>query len=487
MPKLSNYPSLIFVREFARKKKTELYIVGGFLRDALSGKSGKDFDFAVPQNALSFSRAFARSIKGAFVLLDKEHGCGRVVKKNGLISETFDFSDFRGKTIKSDMQHRDFTVNALTAKLDDLKPGDDLRDAIMDFTGGKKDLKARRLRMVSENAFREDPLRLMRAFSLKAQLGLTVEKATLARIKKDKDLLRTVARERILDELFKVLQAPGCGDHLAAMDKIGLLVQVIPQITVMYNVIQGGYHHLDVWQHSLETVRQLEDVLKAYTKNPDVENYLNEPLAGNRTRRGLLYLAALLHDIGKPQTRRPDKDRMTFHGHEHVGRDICRSVAKLLLLSVRERMMLEDIVLWHLRPGYLSNFQKPGDRALFRYFRDTKKEAASIALLSMADQRATRGPLSQKTAEKHHIEICGNLVRKFFASQKERPFVRLINGDDLITVLQLTPSPAFGKILRDVQEAQATGKITTKDEALALAKKIAGKITATKKGDHDND
>lgn len=169
------------------------------------------------------------------------------------------------------------------------------------------------------------------------------------------------------------------------------------------------------------------------------------------------------------------KTACLFTGHEHVGKNIVRSVAKLLKLSTRERIILEDIVLWHLRPGYLSNFKNPSDKAVFRYFRDTKEEAASIALLSIADQRSTRGPLSTKTDEKHHEKICWDLVERFFAAKKEKPFVCLIDGNDLIRKLKLKPSPIFGKILSQVQEAQATGKVTTKEQALDLARAIGEK------------
>ncbi len=476
MPTLAEYPFLVSLQKLSRQKNMDLFLVGGFLRDALLGKNGNDFDFAMAKDALSFSRTFAKQIKGAFVVLDKERGCARVVKKQGDKIETYDFADFRAATLKADISHRDFTINTLAVKLNDLILTDDFATSITDFLGGTKDLKAKRLKMVSTKTFKEDPLRLMRAYSLRAQLGFNIEPKTLAQIKKDKDLLRKVARERILEELFKVLQSSAAAENLAAMDTMGLLEKVIPQITVMYRVTQGGYHHLDVWPHSLETVKQLEGVFDQYQDDPDVVEYLNESLAGGRTRRGILKLAALLHDIGKPQTRKKEKDRMSFHGHEHVGQDIVHSVAKLLLLSGRERMILENAVLWHLRPGYLANFKNPSERAIFRYFRDTKDEAASIALLSIADQRSTRGPLSTKIDEKHHEEVCVGLVKKFFALKKEKPFVCLINGHDVIKKLKIKPGPIFGKILQEVQEAQATGQITSKSEALALARRIAEKV-----------
>jgi putative nucleotidyltransferase with HDIG domain len=243
----------------------------------------------------------------------------------------------------------------------------------------------------------------------------------------------------------------------------------------MFGCRQGAYHHLDVWKHSLETVVQLEKILKEI-KSIEWQGYLNENLGGNRPRYALMKLVALLHDIGKPDARREDgKKKFTFHGHEHVGKNIVKYIAKMLKISADERHILEDIVLWHLRPGYLSNFKHPTEKAIYRYFRDTKDEAASIALLSLADQRSTRGPLTSEKDQKHHEKICLSLIQKYFDKKKEKVFVRLINGNDLIRKLKLTPSPLFSKILSSIDEAQSLGKISTKAEALDLAKKIAFK------------
>ncbi len=472
MPTLAEYPCLQDLQDLARRKKIDIFLVGGFLRDSLLGHVCQDFDFTLHKNAIAFTRLFAKKIKGAFVLLDTERGCARAAKKHKDSIETFDFADFRAATLKKDILHRDFTINTLFVNVNELSLNQNIFDSIQDQVGGLADLKAKRIRMVSAKAFQEDPLRLLRAFSLKAKFDLKIETKTLARIKKDKDLLRQVARERILDEFFKVLESGRATENLIAMDKIGLLENIIPQITIMYGVTQGGYHHLDVWPHSLEVVNQLEKVFGEYAKDEDVVAYLNEFLAGGRTRRGLLKLGALLHDIGKPQTRKKEKDRMSFHGHEHVGKNIARPIAKLLKLSSRERVILEDTVQWHLRPGYLSNFKNPSERSIFRYFRDTKEEGAAIALLSLADQRSTRGPLTTEADQKHHEKICRSLVKQFFAMKKEKPFVRLIDGNDLIKQLKLKPSPLFGKILKEVEEAQATGKIVSKEEALDLARKI---------------
>lgn len=470
---LEDYPPLQIIQDLARRRKISVYLVGGFLRDHLLGILKTDFDFAVEKNALRLARQFASSIGGAYVVLDKERGCARVVHKRKGKVYTFDFADFRAQTLRGDLARRDFTLNTLSVDLSVLESAEGFAQAAVDYKNALRDIRQKKIRMVSATAFRDDPLRMMRAFSLRAVLGFHIERGTLTRIKKDKDLITRVSYERVRDELFKILSSDRAAETLKAMDAAGLLEKVIPQLGVMRRCRQGGYHHLDVWPHSLETVVQLEDVLRRMRTDAEVTAHVNEALGGERSRGALLKLAALLHDIGKPDTRKKEDDRLTFHGHEHVGKRIVSAIARMLKLSTRERHILEDIVLWHLRPGYLSNFNIPGEKAVYRYFRDTGAEAVSILLLSLADQRATRGPLTTPQDQRHHEKICLGLIRRYFDKKKEKPLARLISGDDLIRHLRLQPSPLFGEILARVFEKQALGKIQTKDEALKLARQIA--------------
>lgn len=472
MPFFSRYPQLKTIQTLAQKKRLNVYLVGGFLRDHCLGRPQTDFDFALDKDAIAFGRHCADILKGAFVLLDDEHGCGRVVKKVGVAVWTFDFANFRAETLKQDIAARDFTINTLYADLLKIKDDDVLDEHIVDIKGARKDLKKKSIRMVSAQAFQQDPLRLLRAYSLQATLGFKIEAKTSVRIKKDTPLIRGVSMERVREEIFKVLSSGRTFRTFKDMDNSGLLVRVIPQLAVMFGVKQGGYHHLDVWKHSMEVLRQFEGVVEEFKDDSDVNTYLQEVIAANHPRLSLIKLAALLHDIGKPDTKKVEPGRTSFHGHEHVGRNITRIVARHMKLSVRERHVLEDLVLYHLRPGYLSNFKKPTERSVFRYFRDTKDEAAAILLLSLADQRSTRGPLTTEADQMHHAKICFGLIKKYFTDKKKVPLFRLINGNDLIRKFKLKPSPVFAKILNAVQEAQALGKVSTKQEALAFAAKM---------------
>jgi len=467
-----HYPQLSLIRDALKKDRVRVFLVGGAIRDYYLGRRGTDLDFAVDKNAIAVSRKLARVIKGAFVILDDEHGSARVVKKIEGVPWTFDLTDWRGKSIQQDLNSRDFTINALA--MDIFSQTDDDK-SIVECPGARRDIKKRVIRMVTPEVFKDDPLRLLRAFSLQATLDFKIEAKTKIQIKKNAHLISTVAAERMREEIFKILSSPRAQATFLGMDKIGLLPKVIPQITVMYGVKQGGYHHLDVWRHSLAVLSNLEAFIEELSRDEHIKAYLNECIGGAHSRLALLKMAALLHDIGKPETRRPEGTRMTFHTHELVGERITRQVSKQLKLSVKERFFLEDVVRMHLRPGYLSNFKRPSEKAIFRYLRDTKGEAVSLAILALADQASTCGPLTTRAKHKHHAKICHMLIQRYFALKDQKPRQRLLTGHDLIKVLKLKPSELFGKILLAVEETAALGKIKTKQEALVIARKLINK------------
>ncbi|MBF0331692.1 MAG: HD domain-containing protein [Candidatus Omnitrophica bacterium] len=470
----SSHPEILRLKKMARERHQRLVLVGGFLRDHVLGRDSHDLDFAVSQDAIALARRFAKAVKGAFILLDAESGCARVARKYPDGLWTYDFADFRSRTLKGDLAGRDFTVNTLTLDISGLDPKKTLAEQVTGDRRARADIKSRTVRMVGAKAFKEDPLRLLRAYSLYAQLGFKVESKTLTAVKAQKALIRSVSPERVREELFKVLSSARAARVIKCMDRDGMLFEVMPQIRVMYGVTQGGYHHLNVWQHSLEALVQLEKLLKRFAADAALMAYLNEEVGGGHSRLAILRLACILHDIGKPDAKKKEPGgRTSFHTHEHIGRRIVRIMALQLMLSTKERYALEDMVTFHLRPGYLSNFKRPSEKAVYRYFRDTKDNAVAIFLLSMADQQATRGALTTDYDVKHHEDICLPLIRRYFSKKKEMPLVRLLTGHDLIKELELEPGPLFARILLKIEEAQQLGKITTREEALALARKAA--------------
>ncbi|MFA5430227.1 MAG: HD domain-containing protein [Candidatus Omnitrophota bacterium] len=456
----------------AGKSGRKVYLVGGFLRDLFLGrrKENPDMDFAVDKGAVSFGRALNVKLKAGFVMLDRERGCCRLVKKtrSGVIY-TLDFSDFRAEGIEKDLEKRDFTVNALAKEIRGRVATAGFCGGLIDVRGSLADLRAGRLRLAGPDSFNDDPLRIMRAFSLSAVFGLKAEKEVLRQAAAKRRLLSRVSGERVRDELFKILESGNAYPVLKLMDDKGVLGQALPEVEVMRGVAQGPYHHLDVWKHSLESVKQLESLLEEFGGEPGLSSYLAQEIVSGRRRLGLLKLGTLLHDIGKPAAKKRRGGRMIFHGHELSGARIVCRMAERLKLSRSEQDALRRMVFCHLRPGYLADNEVVTARAQFRYFRDAGAEAASILLLSMADQRSTRGPLTSRESRSRHERICRGLLREYFSSLDRKVLPRLINGNDLMRRFALAPSPVIGSLLAGLEELRAIGRINTREEAFRAA------------------
>ena len=489
MPLSKSSPSYRLLREIyrlARHKKIRLFIVGGVLRDMLllRQKENPDIDFCLQNGAINFGRLLARKMRAGFVVLDKERGYCRLVKsiKDKAYTKvcTLDFTDFRGARLEDDLGLRDFSINAMALELEKFISGSKLEDLIIDPYEGKKDLKSKLIRVVHKNNFVDDPLRILRAFSLAAIFGFKIEKNTLRLMQRDRQKLALVSAERVRDELFKILDTPLAFEYIAALDKLKILGIILPEAECMRAVKQGPYHHLDVLKHSLETVRQLEMLFSQSKNNPEIQSYLNECISSGRKRRALMKLGAFLHDIGKPKAKRRKAGKTVFYGHERVGTEISEEIIKRLKLSNDEWQALRKMILWHLRPGYLGDSATVTARAKFRYFRDTGKEGVSTLMLSIADQRSTCGPLTSKQDHLQHEKICLKLIKDYFKQVKEVRLKRLINGDELMQKFKLSPSPLVGEILSELEELQVIGKIKTKPQALIAAKRMLKKTCTTK-------
>lgn len=474
-PKEKNILRPIF--KFARQRKVRFYLVGGMLRDLMLGrkKQNPDYDFCLKRGAIHFGRKLARELKAGFVVLDKEHGACRLVRKAKDAVFTLDFTDFRGKTLEEDLQHRDFTINAMALELNAVFKTQNSEPFLIDPFCGRQDLRRKLIRAPYRKAFLEDPLRILRCFSFSVLFGFKIDKETLRLAVQAKQRLAQVSGERVRDELFKIFDTGLAYASFRKLDELKILKVLFPEIEKMRGLNQGPYHHLDIWRHTLETLKQMEALFVELRRSRDIQDYLEEVISSEHRRKSLMKLGALLHDIGKPDALRRKDGKIIFHGHERKGADISRDIIKRLKLSNDEMDALLKMVLWHLRPGYLGDQEEVTPRASFRYFRDTGSEAVSTLLLSIADQRSTRGRLTTKQSRVQHERIVFALVKEYFRRKKQKPLVRLINGHDLIEEFKLEPSPLIGKILSEIEELQAIGRIKNKRQAMEAAGRMVEK------------
>lgn len=451
----------------AKRRACKIYLVGGYIRDAILSKPDaqlehKDYDFMVMgSDAVGLARQVADDLNGHFVMLDEGQDTARVVTDD---ASSFDFAGCVGGSLEADMKRRDFTVNALSWDADD-------PDNVIDLVNGISDLERKKIRAISEQSFLDDPLRLLRAYRFAARLNFDIDDECSAYICKHANLISTVAAERICAELFMMLESPLSGKYVRLMGDNGLLEAIFPELKETRRVTSNAFHHLPLFDHSVESLVQAE---AAYPSMPGwVQEGMREPLSAGVSRLAATKLAALIHDIGKPDTWViTEEGKHTFIGHDKLGAEMCEPLAKRLKWSKPVERFIEKLVRWHLRPGHLFQQGMPTDKAKYRFYRAIGDELPELIVLALADFRSTCGPglqVGRREAEENLFELLRNFSVIQVGKAKES---RFLNGTDLMNLLGISPGPVIGNILEDLLEAQALGEVKSPEDASSLAKKL---------------
>lgn len=457
----------------------EAYLVGGSVRDWLLGRPIYDLDFAVAGDGLELARRLADRFSGDYYALDRTRGTGRaILYREGDQALIVDVAGLRGPSLVADLADRDFTINSLA--FDVRQPGE-----VIDHHDGLADLKAGVIRAVSDDSIRNDPLRALRAFRQSSQLGFHLHPATNALIRRDGADLAHVSGERVRDEVSRLLALPMVSTSLSQMDDLGLLTIVLPEMEPLRGLAQSPPHELDGMAHSLETVRRLEGLLAEPAATTDcgdgipsglspfAENlrvHLGQIMSDTRPRLVSLKLAALLHDCGKPQMRSVDDDgRIRFIGHESAGAKIGAEALHRLRFSRNEVQLVETVVRNHMRPLLLAEQESVSSRAVYRFFRDTGDAGVEVLLLALGDHLATSGYDHGDKVWYRLLSLTCRMFGDYWERRAERVVPpTLVSGHDLLGEFGLEPGPHLGALLETVREAQVSGQVHTREEALAL-------------------
>ena len=477
---------------FFADRGLDAYLVGGAVRDRLMGRaSGSDIDLAVAGDAVALGRELAGEVGGSLAPLSVPRGMMRVVlppnrdgngdrdgDASGEQGQIIDLSGFSGD-IEGDLGRRDFTINAMAVRLSDWQ-GDDFGGAVIDPCNGRGDLTRKTIRAVNPGVFGEDPGRMLRAVRLSGELGLRIEPDTVRLIAANPGWLRMVSPPRVRDEFLRILAPKGARGRIEALDHLGLLEQIIPELMATKGVDQPKMHYWDVWGHTMHTVEAVEGVTGGHQNSPVYscvpwtpasEAYFARKVSDGHTRRTILKLAALFHDIAKPQTKTLEPDgRTRFFGHSEQGADIAELRLTVLRLSNRGIDLVSPMVKHHLRPSNMSEKNEwPSNRAIYRYFRDTGDVAIDTLYLCLADYLGAKGP---ELAHPEWIEHARMIAHVLYTGTQEPVAVttaRLISGHDLMSRFQLQPGPRIGCLLETIEEARAAGEIENQEQALELA------------------
>jgi poly(A) polymerase len=464
---------------FFASRQIETYVVGGLPRDLLLQQATRDIDLAIGADALALGTELARELPARAVVLDEGNRVVRLVLTEPLGWQV-DLASLQG-SLQQDLERRDFTLNALAIDLGLMTLGDDPEEVtIIDPLGGLMDVQNKIIRAASTRVFQEDGIRLLRGVRLAAELNFTIAAETASLMRRDARQISAVAGERVREELLRLLALSGTADTLYQMQELGLVTALIPEMEPAIGLEQPHEHYWDVFNHSLESVGATDFVLRrgtwAYADpavlqdvpwNDELEKYFNSPVGSGSTRRELLKLAALLHDIAKPQTKVLTPDlRTRFFGHPEQGAPVAVTVLERLRFASREIRLVACVVRYHLRPTQAGHQELPTPRAIYRFFRDLSEGAVDTLFFSLADHLAARGPNLDLTNWRWHANMVTYMLAAGRQQEKAVSPAWLVNGCDLQRALGMAPGPALGRLLAAAHEAQAAGEIANRDEAL---------------------
>jgi len=469
-----------------------IHLVGGAVRDMLLKRFSPDHDFAVPSNGISLARRVANALKADFMVLDSLRETGRVILTEQDGTRVFlDFATYRGSSLEEDLRARDFTMNAIAFNLQD--------QTLFDPLNGVSDLRNKLIRACSPTSLSDDPVRILRAVRQAAAFGCKIQPETRERMRQAAHLLPNVSPERLRDELFKILEGPKPDASLRALEMLGALPYLLPELPVLKGVVQTAPHIYDVWEHTLSVLGHLEGILSALVPdyNADDTNdlftglltlrigrfreqiarHFADSLNTDRSVRAALFFAALYHDVKKPSTRSVDEDgRIRFFEHENKGAETAAHRAEEFNLSNDEIERIRKIVQHHMRFHFFTNrmaeeHKEPSRKAIYRFFRDTGEAGVDLVLLGLADLRGAYGSTFTQETWSAALDVARILLENYWEKREETVAPpRLLDGNDLMRDLNLGPGRIIGQLLEAIREGQATGKINTRGEAITFAR-----------------
>jgi tRNA nucleotidyltransferase/poly(A) polymerase len=443
-----------------------VYIVGGSIRDLLCGRKPKDYDLTVAQDPDTFARSLADRTAGHVVGIGKRgHQVLRVVTGDYF----FDIMPLNGALIENDLNRRDFTINAMALEVSSGR--------LIDLVGGRRDLAAKKVRMVASDVFKQDPLRLVRAYRMAASFGFAIDKQTKSAIARDADLIQKSAGERIREEFFKILNYSGSGTQIAGMADSGVLFYVFPELLPLKNCPADDNQPAFFYERTLVAYDHIEKLLK----NRDLK--LSKPAEGlfddiDAERAVLLKWAVLLQNLGRPSVRTTTAGGSAkFYGHAAKSANIAREICHRLRFSRRHSDTIELMIRYHNRPLFLYKARQKNvdvDRAFIRLFMRCGDQLPDILLHALAEyssRRASEDPSMQNFSD----FICES-INNYYAVIRPRASQPLpLNGNDLINDFALKPSAAFRRILKVIEEEHLASGNLTHEKALELVEKLLSK------------
>ncbi len=442
----------------------DIWLVGGAVRDILLDKEITDRDLIVTDcDAKKISMKIAKFFDEKFIPLDEGNKIYRVVlndKKNYL-----DITNPIENSLEKDIYRRDLSVNAIAINI---KNGE-----IFDPTNGLKDFENKILNEIREENFTDDPLRLLRIFRFHSTLGFKISQDLMKIAKKHATLLSKPAKERVEYELMKLFDGEYADGALLKMDECGILELIFPFVDELKQVPPNAHHHLDLFHHSIETVKQIQIL---YENSTDiVKEHLHKVDFGGFSRLAHLKLAAFMHDIGKFSTWfiEGNTGRHRFYKHDDVGSKMAPEILRHLAFSNKQIKYIQKMIKNHMYATMVVCSPELSDKIMMRYVRKMEDDSIDAIIIGKADRLSALGPEITQQMIEENLTMLDKLL-KFYIDSLEtiKPLPKLLDGNDIMELLNIKPSPQLGKILNELHEAQLNGDITNKPQAVEFVKNL---------------
>jgi poly(A) polymerase/tRNA nucleotidyltransferase (CCA-adding enzyme) len=419
-----------FIIEKLKESGFEAYIVGGCVRDFLRNVEPEDWDIATNAKPEEVQKIFPRSFYSNkfFTVTVQTESQNPKLKEIEITTyrKEAKYTDKRhpdevkfAKTIKEDLSRRDFTINAIALEIRD-RGGTGEGQSLIDPFGGQKDLKNKIIRAVGnpEERFSEDALRMMRAVRFATALGFEIEKKTAEAILENSHWLKMISKERIRDELLKIIMTERAAEGIELLRKLGLLKYIIPELEEGYKVTQNKHHIYECYEHYLRSL----------------------DFAAKKNFNKFVRLAALFHDIGKPKTKKGEGPDATFYGHEIVGAKMAAQILNRLKFPKKEIEKITKLVRYHL---FYYNPGEVGENSVRRLVRQVGPENMEELLqVRMADRIGSGCP----KAEPYKLRHLRYLIEKVSRDPISVKMLK-VNGEDVMRILKIKPGPKIGQVL----------------------------------------
>ena len=444
-------------------KDVEAYIVGGFVRDVLMNKKSPDRDLILCGcDVEKFSQKLADKLNAHFIELDPINKIYRIVLENKI--DYIDITMPIENDFEKDIKRRDLTINAIAYNLK--------TSEIVDLVGGINDIKNKKIKGISEKNFDDDPLRLLRIFRFYAKTGFEIDESLIQLSKKLYKRINEPAKERVTVELLKMFEGKYCDLALLKLDECGLLEEIFPIYKEVKKIPPNSHHHLDLIHHLIESVKQVQIIYE--NTSEEVKTHLETIKYASVQELAFLKLATFLHDIGKPScwTIEEDTLRHRFIKHDEIGSKLVVPILKDLKFSKKQIQYVQTLIKYHIYPSSLVSAEDVTEKAFMKFYRKMDGYVIDVIILAMADRLSARGEKITDEIVSKNINGLTKLLNDYLELRKDiKPLEKLLDGRDIMEILKIKQGPQLGEIISALKEAQISGNVTTKQEAIDFVKK----------------